>query len=112
MHQLLVVILKKSDIVDILMQRLAEEGVKGGSVIETTGMAKSLKNASDLNIIDAISELFGSEPVANSKMIMIALPEEKLQTAKDVVHEVCGDLTKPNAGVMFALPISFSEGIN
>ncbi len=112
MQQLLVVILKKSEIVDTLMQRLAEEGVKGGSVVETTGMAKSLKKSTDLGIIDAISELFGSEPVANSEMIMIALPEEKISVAKDIVHEVCGDLTKPNAGVMFALPISFSEGIN
>lgn len=111
MHQLLVVILKKSDVVDTLMQRLAEEGIKGGSVIETSGMAKSLKN-SDLHILDTISEILGAAPVANSKMIMIALPEEKLETAKDVVHEVCGDLTKPNAGVMFALPISYSEGIN
>ncbi len=112
MYQLLVVILKKSDVVDTLMQRLAEEGVKGGSVVETAGMAKSLKNSSDIHIIDAISELLGSAPVANSKMLMIALPDDKLEVAKDVVHEVCGDLTKPNAGVMFALPISFSEGIN
>lgn len=111
MQQLLIIILKKSEVVDTLMQALAEKGIKGGTVIETTGMAKSLTSSTNLQIIGAISSLLGNIPPANSKMIMLALPEDKLEDAKDVVHAVCGDLSKPNAGVMFAIPISFSEGI-
>ncbi len=111
MQQLLVIILKKSDIIDTLMQELAEAGIKGGSVIETTGMAKSLKNGTNLDILTALGSILGNIPEANSKMIMIALSEDRLEAAKEVVHSVCGDLSKPNAGVMFALPITFSEGI-
>lgn len=111
MQQLLIIILKKSEVVDTLMQGLAEKGIKGGTVIETTGMAKSLKSSANLQIIGAISSILGNVPATNSDMIMIALPDDKLEDAKSVVHEVCGDLSLPNAGVMFAVPISFSEGI-
>lgn len=112
MQELLVIILKKSEIVDELMQELADSGIKGGSVVETTGMAKSLKSTSNLDILNALSDILGSSPSANSNMILIALPDNKLEKAKEVVHRVCGDLSKPNAGVMFALPITYSEGIN
>ena len=110
--QLLVIILKKSEVVDTLMRELARAGVHGGTVLESAGMAKSLSGARDMPIMLAIGEILEGKPIKNSKTIMIALPDERLEIAKNVVHEVCGDLSKPNAGVMFALPISFSEGIS
>ncbi len=111
MQQLLVIILKRSEIVDTLMQSFAEKGIKGGTVVETTGMARFLSNSQNVQMLAAIGTILGNIPPTNGNMIMLALPEEQVETAKDVVHEVCGDLSKPNAGVMFALPISFSEGI-
>ena len=93
------------------MQSFAENGIKGGTVIETTGMARSLAKSQNLQMLAAIGTILGNIPPTNGNMILLALPEDKLEAAKNVVHEVCGDLSKPNAGVMFALPITFSEGI-
>lgn len=112
--QLLFIILKKTEMVDILMRELANAGVHGGTVLESTGMVKSLSTGPEgIPIINAISAMLnGTTPTANSTTILLALPEERLEIAKEVVHKTIGDLSKPNAGVMFALPITFSEGIN
>ena len=54
--QLLVLILKDTQCIDTLIRELAEEGVKGGTVLEGTGMANVLMKYCLLYTSDAADE--------------------------------------------------------
>ena len=46
--QLLVLILKKVELLDSLLKELANGGVRGGTIVDGTGMAEALVNMEDL----------------------------------------------------------------
>lgn len=112
--QLLFLIIKRTELVDDIMQSLAKAGIRGGTCVDSVGMAKSISamdNLPTINVLRAI--LSGGEDVAQKgKMIMVAVSDEQVETAKSAIISITGDLSQPNAGVLFGVPISFAEGIN
>lgn len=108
--ELLMVILKKIEIVDNIMQKLAESGVKGGTIIDGTGMAKSLASMNDLPMFGMLRYIIADEEKLKSKILLFALKEEQVQEAKDIIKREVGNLGEPNTGIMFTLPIKSIEG--
>lgn len=108
--ELLLVILKKIELVDDIMQKLAESGVRGGTIIDGTGMAKSLVNMNDLPMFGMLRYIISDEEKLKSKILLFALKEERVTEVKEMIIEVIGDLSEPNTGVMFTIPIKHAEG--
>lgn len=110
--QLLFLIIKRIELVDDIMQALAQSGVRGGTVIDSLGMAKSISTMDNLPTINAIRAILnGVDPSQKGKLLLIAVPEDQVKTARDAIIGVTGDLDTPNAGVLFGVPITFAEGI-
>lgn len=109
--QLLILILKKIELMEPLLKKLAESGVKGGTILEGTGMAKELVNMEDLPIFGMLRMLLAEDIKANSKVMMFVLNEEGVLTARSAIKEVIGDLNVPNSGIMFSVPITYVEGL-
>ena len=111
--QLLFLIIKRTEIVDDIMQSLAQAGIKGGTCIDSVGMAKSISDMNTLPAIGVLSSILqGDDPAQKGKMIMVEIQDEQVETAKKAITDVTGDLSKPNAGVLFGVPITFAEGVN
>ena len=47
-----------------------------------------------------------------SKVMLIALRDTMVDDVMDIVRLTVGDMSVPNTGIMFTLPISKFEGIN
>ena len=47
----------------------------------------------------------------SSKTIFMVLPDEKVEEAKKIVNQVTGGLEQPDSGIMFAMPLTFVEGL-
>ena len=111
--QLLFIIIKRTGLVDDIMRALASAGIHGGTAIDSTGMAKSISGMDNLPTIALLREILkGEDDAQKGKTIFVAVHDEQLQTAIDAVKTITGDLSAPNAGVLFALPITYSEGLN
>ncbi|MBR6102801.1 MAG: hypothetical protein IKP95_10250 [Ruminococcus sp.] len=111
--QLLFLIIKRTELVDNIMKALAAAGVHGGTVIDSVGMAKSISSMDNLPTIGFLREMLkGEDPTKKGKTIIIAVEDDKVEAAKKAILGITGDLTKPNAGVLFGVPISFALGIN
>lgn len=108
--QLLFLVLNKTHVLDRLLDRLNEAGIKGATVINSCGMAHALASREDSHIISSIRMLFSAEREENKTIFMI-VNEKELEAARRVVHEVVGDLSKPNTAIMFSVPIGFTEGL-
>lgn len=109
--QLLVLILKKVESMETLIRELAESGVKGGTILEGTGMAESLVNMEDLPMFGLLRRILSDEERESSQVMLFVLKEEQVKPTCKVVKKVIGDLSGPNTGIMFTLPISYVEGL-
>lgn len=111
--QLLFLVIKRVELVDEIMHALASSGIRGGTCIDSMGMAKSISDMDNLPMIGVLRTLLsGEDPDQKGKTIFVAVHEDQVQTARNAIVSVTGDLTQPNAGVLFGVPITFAEGVN
>lgn len=109
--QLLVLILKKVELMEELMKQLAEAGVKGGTVLEGTGMANALVDMEDLPIFGMLRSILSNEDKEICKVMMFVLKDDQVMTTRGTIKKVIGDLTEPNTGILFSIPITYVEGL-
>ena len=107
--QLLFLVIKRIELVDEIMRSLAQAGIRGGTVIDSGGMAKSISTMDNLPMIGVLS---GEDAAQKGKTIFVAVADDQVDVARKAITDVTGDLSQPNAGVLFGVPISFAEGVN
>ena len=99
--KLMVIILNKIDSLEYLLEGLSAAGIGGATIIESSGMAMTL------------SKLDSSFVSASIRATIISvIRNDQLEIARKVIYSTVGDLSMPNTGVLFTLPIDFAEGIN
>jgi putative N-acetylmannosamine-6-phosphate epimerase len=109
--QLLVLILKKIEFQAEIMKELAEAGVKGGTVLEGTGMAKTLANLEDIPIVGMLRRVLSDEENEICKVMLFVLKDEQAITTRTTIKRIIGDFNAPNTGIMFSIPITYVEGL-
>ena len=109
--QLLVVILKRADLVPELCKELAEEGVHGGTIIDGVGMASVIEKMTDLPIFGMLRSILADDDHETVKTMWFVMEDEESEKARRVIRSVIGGLDEPNTGSMFGLPVSFVEGL-
>lgn len=111
--QLLFLVIKRVELLDEVMVALAQAGVRGGTSIDSVGMAKSISDSDSLAAIGLLNTILkGSDPAQKGKTVFVAVDDDLVEGAIAAIKKVTGDLSKPNAGVLFTVPISYAEGIN
>lgn len=108
--QVLFLVLNKVECLEELLVSLAESGIHGGTVIESTGMARVLGDAEDMNVLGTLRALLDPQR-KESKTLFFVLPEEQVDVVRRIVNEVTGGLNKPDTGILFGTPVTFIEGI-
>lgn len=109
--QLLVLILKKVELVDELIKKLAESGIPGGTILDGSGMANALVNMEDLPMFGMLRQLLKDEEKEICKVMMFVLKDEQVMETRRVIKNVIGNMKEPNTGIMFAIPITYVEGL-
>lgn len=109
--QLLVLILKKIEFQVEIMKELAEAGIKGGTVLEGTGMAKSLASMEDIPIVGMLRHILSDKENEICKVMMFVLQDEQVMITRTTIKKIIGDFNAPNTGIMFSIPITYVEGL-
>lgn len=109
--QLLVLILKKIELIDELNQELAEAGITGGTILDGNGMAKSLMNMDEVPIFGHLRQMLSDESNESCKVMMFVLKDEHILIARETIKKIVGTFNKPNSAIMFAVPITYVEGL-
>ncbi|PIE98076.1 MAG: hypothetical protein CR988_04715 [Treponema sp.] len=109
--QLLWVILNETEKLNDLLVSLEEHGITGGTIIDSTGMAKLLyHNKKDLPFFGSLYMLMNDGRQIN-KTILMVLNKEKVETAKQIVHDITGGMDHAGSGIMFTIPVLSVEGL-
>ena len=109
--ELVVIVLNKVECLEELLSEFAENGIKGATVLDSTGMARVLSDGKeDLRLFGTLSMIFNPDR-QESKTIFTVLPHDKTKLLKEIANKVVGGFAHPDTGIIFGLPINFVEGI-
>ena len=109
--QLFVLVLNKTELMEDILHKMALSGIKGATVLESTGMARLLKDVDDMPFFSGLRSMLNQNR-SQSNTVFVVLEDNQVSTARKIVNEVTGGLDKPDTGIMFSLPTLFVEGIN
>lgn len=111
--KLLILILKKTELISELNEELKNIGIHHGTIIDAKSMTNGLRAWSDDSIIigGVLRRAKNFEYNEECKMLMFILKENQLKPAEKVIEDVIGDISKPGTAVMFTVPIDFAEGL-
>lgn len=111
MMQLMLLILKKTECIDELLKALAQNGIKGGTIVDANGMGEALLDMEELPVFGTLRKFMSTENKHMAKILMIAIKDNQVVHASNVIKSVVGDLSKPNTGIIITLPIYYCEGL-
>lgn len=107
--ELLVIILNKTECLDELLKKLAESNIKGATILDSRGLAQTLIENDEFRFVASLRKLL--DPChRENKTIFMVIEKEKISTVSKIVNEVTGGLEKPDSGVIFTIPVNYSEG--
>lgn len=109
--KLMVIILNKLDALEYLLEGLSAAGIGGATIIESSGMAMTLSKLDSSFVSASIRAMFSSSGNEDNRTIISVIRNDQLEVARKVIYSTVGDLSMPNTGVLFTLPIDFAEGI-
>lgn len=108
--QVIVVVLNKLDCLDDLLANLKRAGVRGGSIIESTGMIKTIDDSDESYLLGSL-RLFLENPRPESKTIFFIVDDSQVDLVRKTVDDSVGGIDNPNTGIVFGLPLSFADGL-
>ncbi len=110
--KLFVLILSRTDLLEELLDQWSRLGVTGATILNSTGMAATLSQSQkgSSSFFQSLTAALSLRDV-ESKTIFSLLSEEDVAKAMEGVELVLGDLSLPETGVAFTLPVDFLAGL-
>lgn len=104
------IVLNKVECLEKLARELMKNGITGGTILDSYGMARSFGSSEELPFFSVIKEILeiGED---SSRVIFMIAEESQVRTISKVVNEVTGGLQNANTGIMFCTPVVYIEGL-
>ena len=108
--QVFVFVLNQTEHLEHLLQEFTDHGLKGATVLDSRGMARILHTEDEMPIFYGLRAILEPERRI-SKTIFCVMEDSQVEIARKIVNDVTGGLDYPDSGIMFALPVTFTEGL-
>ena len=111
--KLFVLILSRVEKLDDLMTEFAHKDICGATILDSVGMARELYgSAHDEEEISFLGSIRGflNGPRQGSKTIFTVCRDEQVDVIIKAVEKIVGDLSEPDTGIMFTVPLDFVRG--
>ena len=108
--QVFVFVLNRTEHLEHLLQEFSDHGFRGATVLDSKGMARILHSEEELPVFYGLRAILEPER-RSSKTLFCVMQDEQVETARRIVNDVTGGLDAPDSGIMFALPLTFVEGL-
>lgn len=108
---MLIMVLDDVSRLDRVLKAWIEAGVKGVTILESTGVNRVLERVKGRPMFAGFSQIFGAGRVGHNTLFAVVDALEIAQAAVEATEGVLGDLTKPHTGIIFALPVAQCWGM-
>jgi len=108
--QVIFVVLNKVECLDDLLARLKKAGVRGGTIIDSTGMVKSIEESDESYILGSL-RLFLDTPHPDSKTIFFVVNDDQVDLIRKTIDDELNGIDNPDTGIIFGIPVTFADGL-
>lgn len=108
--QVIFLVLNKTECLEDLLARLKKAGVTGGTILDSTGMIKSIGDSDESYLLGSL-RLFLENPRPESKTIFFIVNDDQVSIIRKTVDDALGGIDNHDTGILFGIPISFADGL-
>ena len=111
MMQMVVLVLDNLEHSAAILEAWEEVGTSGVTILESTGLGRlnrqRMSMRDDLPLMPSLSSVLATREEHHRTIFTIVDSDEMVDRLFEVTQEITGDLTAPNRGIMFVLPVLF-----
>jgi hypothetical protein len=107
----LLMVLDKSARLNEVLEAWIGAGVKGVTILESTGVHRVLPRTQPHYAFSGFSQIFGGGRVGHNTLFAVIDDLAVAETAVAATEAVLGDLKKPHTGIIFAMPVIKAWGL-
>lgn len=109
----IVFVLDDPALLNDVLEAWGTAGVKGITLIESTGVHRVRSRASthDAPRMLGFSRLLRTDQVGHTTLFAVVEEMSVVERVKEATERVVGDLSKPNTGILFAVPVAAAWGL-
>jgi nitrogen regulatory protein P-II 1 len=113
MHYMIFFVLDDANRTEDILEAWEKVGVPGATVLESTGMGRLLKAGlrDDIPLMPSLRDFYRSGGSHNRTLFSIIDDKDKVPELLKATEEVVGDLSNPDTGVLFVLPVAEAYGL-
>ncbi len=108
---LFILVLNKVELLEQVLENLMQAGITGATILDSTGMGRTLSESHDDSILAGIRTIFQHSRPHNKTIFAVVKSREESEKGASAVKEVLGDMSRPGVGIMFTLPVVDVNGI-
>ena len=108
----LFVVFNKAECLGQILKKMKDIGISGATIIDSVGAGKLRRSiGKDIPFIGGFMKSLDADIANNKTLFTVVESREKLNNIMDEIENICGgDMSKPDTGIMFAVPIMTSRG--
>jgi hypothetical protein len=96
-----------------VLEAWTDVGVRGTTILESTGVhrVRSRSSRQDAPFMLGFSRLLRTDQVGHYTLFAVVPNMEIVERLVEATEGIVGDLTQPNTGVLFAIPLAAAWGL-
>ena len=106
--KLFVYVLNQGEKIDEILSGFIEIGMTGATIIDSVGMGRIL--AKDVPVFAGFRSLLSGRS-CNKTIISVVDDDKKVESAIELIEELCGAFGEPGAGIAFTLALDQVFGL-
>lgn len=109
--KLLVFILNKTEALDGFLSELAHHHQTGATIISSKGMMRAVSDQNELSFLGSLRAILDPDREDNKTILLVVKDEAAVDNVRECIRNTVGDLSQPDTGILFTIPVDFVEGI-
>lgn len=107
MSFLVVAIINDVELCPIILESWENIGVKGVTILESTGLGHIRKAGlmEDIPLLPSLEDLYKEDEIHHRTLFSVVETQEIADKMAEIVQQLTGDLEEPNTGFLFVVPV-------
>lgn len=107
----LFIVLNERDYLSEVLYKLKQLGIRGATVIDSMGARATNNKVYNLPLLGSMIKSLDGDVQFNNTIFSVIEREEQVEKAMEHIEVILGgNMTQPNKGIMFVLPVTHMRG--
>lgn len=111
--ELFVLVLNRVECLEPILEEMLEQGFGGATILDSTGMLRVLDGDDNVDLpMLGLLRHFHNPERARCKTVLSVIKKEQRKQLTDIINRVTGGLDQPDTGIVFTVPVDYTEGLD